>query len=85
MSRSITVYRSSRVQDMYLLVDRDQGLEPVPEPLLVRFGTPIEAFAFEMTPERRLARADAGAVLRAIAERGYYLQLPPNPELRHDE
>jgi uncharacterized protein len=70
---------------MYLLVDREHGLAQVPEPLLARFGTPIEAFAFQMTPERRLARADAGAVLHAIAERGYYLQLPPTPELRRDE
>jgi uncharacterized protein YcgL (UPF0745 family) len=45
--------------------------------LLARFGKPIEALQVGLTAERKLARSEAPAVLEAIAERGYYLQLPP--------
>ena len=41
------------------------------------FGKPIEALRLDLTPERRLARCEAPAVLDAIATQGFYLQLPP--------
>jgi uncharacterized protein YcgL (UPF0745 family) len=75
--RQVVVYRSSRVADLYLFVDQQVGLVHVPAPLLARFGKPIEVLQIELTAERKLARSDAPAVLEAIAERGYYLQLPP--------
>jgi uncharacterized protein len=75
--RQVVVYRSSKVADLYLFVDQQEGLVHVPAPLLARFGKPIEALQIELTAERKLARSDAPAVLEAIAERGYYLQLPP--------
>jgi uncharacterized protein YcgL (UPF0745 family) len=31
----------------------------------------------ELSPERRLAQADADQVRQQIGERGFYLQLPP--------
>jgi uncharacterized protein YcgL (UPF0745 family) len=71
------VYKSVKVADMYLFVDRHEGLDRVPTSLLTRFGKPIEAMRLELTPERRLARSEAPAVLDAIATRGFYLQLPP--------
>jgi uncharacterized protein YcgL (UPF0745 family) len=75
--RQVVVYRSSKVTDLYLFVDRQDGLVHVPAALLARFGKPIEALQLELTAERKLSRSDARAVLEAIAERGYYLQLPP--------
>lgn len=75
--RQVVVYRSSKVADLYLFVDRQDGLVHVPAALLARFGKPIEALQLELTAERKLSRSDALAVLEAIAERGYYLQLPP--------
>jgi uncharacterized protein YcgL (UPF0745 family) len=80
MSRQVKIYRSPRQQDMYLYVDSSEDLERVPQALLKRFGAPIEAMSLELTAERRLARADAGAVLRNIEEAGYYLQMPPSVE-----
>ena len=70
---------------MYLFVDRDYPLEELPEGLLAGFGKPELALNLVLTPERRLARADAATVLAALDEQGYYLQLPPRagvePEL----
>jgi uncharacterized protein YcgL (UPF0745 family) len=73
----VIVYRSVKVANMYLFVDQCEGLERVPPTLLTRFGKPVEAMRLELTPERRLARSDAVAVLDSIASRGFYLQLPP--------
>ena len=36
-----------------------------------------QALSLDLTPDRRLARADAGAVRKSIEESGYYLQMPP--------
>ncbi len=75
--RVCTVYRSSRHDGMYLYVDRREGLERVPESLLERFGEPREVLTLMLDEKRKLARADPRAVLEALAEKGFYLQLPP--------
>ena len=80
MKRLVVVYRSPRIENMYLFVDGDEGTERVPEELLGRFGEPQEALRLVLTPERRLARAEAAVVLEAIEAQGFYLQLPPAPE-----
>lgn len=73
-----TVYGSRREAEMYLYVERSEGLARVPEGLMARFGEPREVLTLKLTPERKLARARATDVLEAINARGYYLQLPPD-------
>jgi uncharacterized protein YcgL (UPF0745 family) len=73
------VFRSPRHEGMYLYVARSEGLGRVPETLLARFGEPQSALVFKLDSQRRLARADSVEVLAAIAEQGFYLQLPPRP------
>ena len=74
------VFRSPRREGMYLYVDKAEGLARVPEALLKTFGTPRSALVLRLDAQRRLANADARAVLEALAERGFYLQVPPSPE-----
>jgi uncharacterized protein YcgL (UPF0745 family) len=76
--RHVIVYKSVKVADMYLFVDQGEDLKRVPQSLLTRFGKPVEAMRLELTPERRLSRSEAPAVLDAIASRGFYLQMPPS-------
>ncbi len=76
--RLCNIYKSLREQEMYLFVDREEDLSRVPEALLSRFGTPQLVTTLALNPERRLARADATAVLARIREQGYYLQMPPS-------
>ncbi len=64
---------------MYLYVDREAGLEEVPEALLGQFGEPQSVMTLVLTPERKLARADVAEVLARIEEDGFYLQMPPTP------
>ena len=44
------------------------------------FGKPEFALEFELTPERKLAAADALEVLNNISEQGFYLQMPAENE-----
>lgn len=74
------IYRSPRKEEMYLYVDKRQGLAEVPEALLERFGKPIPAMTLILTPEKSLARAKASDIMAAIREKGFYLQLPPAKE-----
>jgi len=80
----VETYRSSRHELMYVYlparadVDTPSAdLSVLPEALLQRFGTPVYALSFELTADRKLAAADAGQVLAAIKEQGFYLQMPP--------
>ena len=77
MRRVCQVFRSSKKEEMYLYVDKAQGLVDVPEALMTRFGEPQAVMTLLLDPERKLSRANASEVLKQIAELGYYLQMPP--------
>jgi uncharacterized protein len=83
MTMLCTIYKGTRDPELYLYVDRVDGLERVPEDLLSRFGKLSEVMTIKLTPQRKLARASAPQVLAAIAEKGYYLQVPPNIHAPH--
>ena len=71
------IYRSPRENEMYLYVEKQQGLEGVPEKLKELFGKPVHVTTMLLTAERKLARADVEKVMHAVQEQGYYLQMPP--------
>ena len=86
MSLLCQVYGSSRKEQMYLYVEKARGLADVPADLMSRFGEPREVMILLLDPQRKLARVDTAAVLASIADKGFYLQLPPTPaELRRQE
>jgi uncharacterized protein YcgL (UPF0745 family) len=72
-----SIYRSAKVEGMYLFVDQEEGLAKVPEVLMQRFGKAELAMTLSITAERKLARADAATVLAGIAGQGFFLQMPP--------
>jgi uncharacterized protein YcgL (UPF0745 family) len=75
-----SVYRSPKKEGMYLYVEKQEGLERVPETLLKQFGNPQMAMTLVLTPEKKLALADVEKVLEALQEQGFYLQMPPRPD-----
>ena len=80
------VYRSPRREQMYLYVNRDEGISRVPEALLRQFGEPESVMLLNLDGSRRLARADADQVVMEIEQQGYYLQMPPSAaELRRED
>ena len=85
MKKICSIYRSPNEEGMYLYVDKKKGLEPVPSELLRRFGKPVLAMTLLLTPEKKLARVETKRVLEMIEEQGFYLQMPPRPELDMQE
>ncbi len=75
------IYRGARETDTYLYVERADDFSRVPEALLARLGELEAVLEIELHAERRLARADPVAVMRALRDEGYYLQLPPRDGL----
>jgi uncharacterized protein len=76
-TRLTSIYRSPKEEGLYLYVDKTEGFARVPEELLKQFGKPELAMTLLLESGRKLARADSGKVLLAIAAQGFYLQLPP--------
>jgi uncharacterized protein YcgL (UPF0745 family) len=71
-----TIYRCAREAEMYIYVPFGTSVENLPEPLLKRAGQLEEVMSLKLSSERKLARARTADVIKAIAERGFYLQLP---------
>ncbi len=80
MKKMVSIFKSPKIDEMYVYVLRQDGLKKVPEVLLEKFGTPIHVSDMILTPERKLARAEAPRVLAQIEENGFYLQMPPKRE-----
>ena len=77
-AQPVDVYLSARVAFMYLYVRAGADLsEVIPEPLVAHFGEQEAFLNLALWPERPLARVAAERVLAAIAEQGFYLQMPP--------
>lgn len=74
------VFKSSRKDEMYLYVDKRQGLANVPEPLLETFGKPVSVFTMLLTADKKLSRVKAADVVEGIKDKGFYLQMSPPKE-----
>ncbi len=71
------VFRSSRKEEMYLYVEKSQGLKNLPEVLLKQFGEAESVMTLMLTPDKKLARVNAVEVLEKIETEGFFLQMPP--------
>lgn len=73
----VQVFRSTKQDEMYIYVAKEDGLSVVPEALMERFGRGTPAMVLLLDENKKLARTDAASVLTAIRDKGFYLQLPP--------
>lgn len=71
------IFKGSKAEEMYLFVPKDKGIKQVPQALLDSFGELTLVTTLVLTPERKLARAEASKVLDELADKGFYLQMPP--------
>ena len=83
------IFRCSKKDEMYLFVpyqeDEQEALKGLPEALLGITGSLVKVMELDLSPERKLARADVNDVMAALDEKGFYLQSPPNEVLRADD
>jgi uncharacterized protein YcgL (UPF0745 family) len=70
------VYKSLRKPDTYLYLRELDAFALLPEPVLAPLGQLVYVMEVALTPERKLARADAEVVRRNLAQHGFYLQFP---------
>ena len=80
-TRSVAVYRSEQVTDLYVYIGADATLDVLPAELRARFVRNVLVMTLELTPQQKLARAVAQNVLTQIDRVGFYLQMPPEVRL----
>jgi uncharacterized protein YcgL (UPF0745 family) len=73
-----TVFRCSRQDQMFLYVREHFDHRTLPAPLVKRTGTLSPVMTLSLTESSVLARVSSSAVIRALLDRGWFLQLPPD-------
>lgn len=73
-----STYRHTKKEATYLYLAQKLGWDQLPEALQQQFPKTNHVIDFDMSPERKLARADSQKVYEALNNEGYYLQLPPS-------
>ncbi|AXF58785.1 YcgL domain-containing protein [Leclercia adecarboxylata] len=74
------IYRSTQRDQTYLYVEKKDDFSRVPEALMKSFGKPQMVMLMPLDGRKQLKNADLEKVKSALAEQGYYLQLPPPQE-----
>jgi uncharacterized protein YcgL (UPF0745 family) len=70
------VYKSLKKADTYVYLAGRDDFTRLPAPVRERLGGLQFVLDVELTPGRKLARADAGVVRGNLASRGFHLQMP---------
>jgi uncharacterized protein len=74
------VYKSQRKADTFVYLAQRDDFACLPEPLRTQMGALSFVLEVVLTPERKLARADAAVVRQNLAAHGFHIQFPPTPE-----
>ena len=78
MKKIISAYRSSKREEMYIYMNKSSNFdEIVPDNLKALFGAPEKIMDMILTAEKKLARVDIIKVFEEIADKGFFLQMPP--------
>jgi uncharacterized protein len=81
----VSIYKSSKKDEMYLYIARPaeseaegfDALQVLPEPVRVAFGRATFVMHLELSEDRKLARANVLHVMDSVANKGFFLQMPP--------
>jgi len=71
------VYKSLRQADTYVYLAARDDFARLPPPLVTQLGKLQFVLEVALTPERKLAQADADVVRENLAARGFHIQFPP--------
>lgn len=81
MKQLVDIYRSKKKEGAYLYVSAGYELDQLPKILIQQFGKAEFSMKLLLSPNKKLASVNAKNVLEAIEKKGFYLQMPPKPEL----
>jgi uncharacterized protein YcgL (UPF0745 family) len=83
------IFRCSKKDEMYLYVpyqeQEEKLLSDLPDGLQQVTGRLEQVMELELSPERKLARANVEEVIASLEDKGFYLQMPPNELIRKDD
>ena len=74
----VSIYRSSKKDEMYLYIEKKDDFSTVPESLLELFGQPKFAMQLNLKKRAKLARVDIEEVKKSLSDKGFFLQMPPS-------
>lgn len=74
-----SIYRCSKRDEMYLYLAEEKTIDDLPGELIVLVKDLTHVMELELTPKKKLAREDVLLVMKNLEEKGYHLQMPPNP------
>lgn len=75
------VYKSLKKDETYIFLDSKDDLSILPKELLGVLGKTEKAMNLVLTTEKKMARGTAKEIMQSIAEKGFHLQMPENPQL----
>ena len=75
----VDIYKTARRAETFLFVPAGVSPDAWPDGLAETFNPAEHVMCLALTEQQRLAAQPATEVMAAINERGYFLQLPPNP------
>jgi uncharacterized protein YcgL (UPF0745 family) len=78
----VDVYKTAARPLTFLFVPSELQPDCWPADLCALFLAPEKVLSITLTPDRTLAAQSATTVMEAIRARGYFLQLPPDPQIR---
>jgi uncharacterized protein len=73
------IYRCAKQDGMYLYIHEDKTSEDLPNELIAMVKELTHTIDLELTKDRKLAREDVVLVMKNLEEKGYHLQMPPDP------
>lgn len=71
------IYRSTKQDQTYLYIEKQDDFSRVPPDLMARFGKPMLSMLLPLNGSKKLAAADINKVKQSLIDQGFYLQLPP--------
>lgn len=71
------IYKSLKKDQLYLYLNSKDDFSPVPEALLQSFGRLAFVMELELSAERKLARENPAKIIASLADKGFFVQLPP--------
>lgn len=76
----VAVYKTRKKQGMYLYVNKKDDFSSVPDVLRKQFGTPELVMMLPLDKRATLGLVDKTKLVEALAEQGFYLQMPPKED-----
>ncbi|MDD2737454.1 MAG: YcgL domain-containing protein [Methylomonas lenta] len=71
------IYKSLKKADLYLYLRQKDDFSSMPDELFKSFGQLAFVMELQLTPERKLAKEDAGKVISSLKSKGFFIQMPP--------